>query len=253
MRKLGILAAAAASAIFAVGAASAADLPVYTKAPPPLPPPMYNWTGFYIGANGGYGWAREEWFFSPAGTNVNNKTNGALGGGQIGYNWELPSNLVVGVEADGDWGDIKGANPCPNPAFNCFSKTDDLASFRGRLGWAAGTTGEWLLYGTGGVAYAHTNNSALTVVGALPAATAAGTSTGVFNTDRWGYATGFGVEWGFAPNWSARAEYVHYGFGTTTAPVLTLSVANTTSLRLDADTITVGINYRWGGPVVAKY
>src|SRR5665213_203315 len=72
-----------------------------------------------------------------------------------------------------------------------------------------------------GAGYANAQYSALTVIGGLPPATGAGTATGVFSDDRWGYEAGAGVEWGFAPNWSAKVEYMHYGFGTdTTAPLL---------------------------------
>src|SRR5580700_2679220 len=241
-------------ALVAIGAgpALAADLPArtYTKAPVVVPEPVYNWTGFYIGANGGYGWGSSNWFFSPAGTSVSNSTSGGLAGGQIGYNWQVAPNWVVGLEADGDWANIKGSTSCPNTAFNCFSNTDDLASFRGRVGYAAGPA---LFYGTGGVGYAHTSYSALTVVGGLPASTVAGTATGLFGTDRWGYAAGAGIEYGFTPNWSAKIEYMHYGFSTVTAPLLTLSVASTTAVGLNIDTVKVGINYRFGGPIVAKY
>jgi outer membrane immunogenic protein len=252
--KLNIFLAVAISAMIGIGAASAADLPArtYTKAPVVVPPPLYNWTGFYIGANGGYGWGSNNWYFSPAGTTTNPNPSGGLAGGQVGYNWQV-NNWVLGLEADGDWANIKGTASCPNPAFNCYSNTDDLASFRGRVGYAAGPTGQVLLYGTGGAGYAHTNYSALTVVGGLPPAGPLGVATGFFNTDRWGYAAGAGIEYGFTPNWSAKIEYMHYGFGTVTAPTLTLSSSNTTALGLNIDTVKVGVNYRWGGPIVANY
>jgi len=77
--------------------------------------------------------------------------------------------------------------------------------------------------------------------------------TGNYNTDRWGYAAGVGIEYGFTPNWSAKFEYMHYGFDTANAPMGTLSATNVSALRLNIDTLKVGINYRFGGPVVAKY
>jgi outer membrane immunogenic protein len=78
---------------------------------------------------------------------------------------------------------------------------------------------------------------------------------GLYNTDRWGYAAGAGIEWGFAPNWSAKVEYMHYGFDSVTAPAGTLSAANTVALGLNIDTVKVGVNYHfgWTNPVVAKY
>ena len=149
------------------------------------------------------------------------------------------------LEADGDWANIRGSALCPNPIASCASDTRALASFRGRLGWA---TGPVLLYGTGGLGYANTRFSALTVVGGLPALGA----TGSYTTDRWGFAAGAGIEYGFTPNWSAKLEYMHYGFGTVTAPVGTLD-SSPVATRLRVDTVKVGINYRWGGPIASTY
>jgi len=244
--KVKISFAVAVGAILGVGAASAADLPArtYTKAPVVVPPAIYNWTGFYIGANGGGGWGRTDWQFNVVNTFANHHTSGGLAGGQIGYNWQTGA-WVLGVEADGDWANIKGSTLCPNPAFVCASNTRDLASFRGRVGYAAGPV---LFYGTGGLGYANTAYSALT--GGVPGAL----STGFYSSDRWGYAAGAGIEWGFAPNWSAKIEYMHYGFDSVTAPPATLGV-NSAALGLNIDTVKVGVNYRfnWGAPVVARY
>jgi outer membrane immunogenic protein len=149
------------------------------------------------------------------------------------------------VEADGDWADIRGSAPCPNIAFNCGSDTRALASFRGRIGWAAGPA---LLYATGGLGYASTRYNTLTAAGGLPGL---GT-TGIFTGNRWGWAAGAGIEYGFAPNWSAKLEYMHYGFDSVTAPVGTLS-ANPVAASLNIDTIKIGVNYRWGGYVNGPY
>ncbi len=250
--KSAISALIAVSAMFGVGVASAADLAPapYTKAPPPPPVAIYNWTGFYIGVNGGGGWGRTDEYFSPVGTYANHDISGAFAGGQIGYNWQAGA-WVFGLEADGDWANIKGSTVCPNPTFDCTSEVRDLASFRGRVGYASGPV---LFYGTGGLGYANTHYSILTFAGGLPSVAGALTSTGLYNDDRWGYAVGAGIEWGFAPNWSAKLEYMHYGFGTDTAPLETLLAGNTSALGLNIDTVKVGINYRFGGaPVVAKY
>jgi outer membrane immunogenic protein len=239
------LAVASMISFAAAGPAMAADLAArpYVKAPPPVVA-VYNWTGFYIGANGGYGWGRIS-----SGTTVAPfvstaaDTSGGLAGGQIGYNWQV-QNWVFGLEADGDWADVKGSALCPNPAFDCAANTRALATFRGRIGWAIGPT---LLYATGGLGYANTRYSTLT--GGVPAA---GT-TGYFTSDRWGWAAGAGVEYGFTPNWSAKLEYMHYGFDDATAPIGTLSPGVPVFTTLRIDTIKAGINYRFGGPVVAKY
>jgi outer membrane immunogenic protein len=225
--------------------ASAADLParIYTKAPVVVAEPIYNWTGFYIGANGGYGWGNTNEFPTVSANTTSFGTSGGLAGGQIGYNWQMGS-WVFGLEADGDWANINGSAPCPNPAFTCGSNTRDLASFRGRIGWAVGPA---LFYGTGGLGYANTHYT--TLLAGVPAAG----STGVFDTDRWGYAVGVGLEYGFTPNWSAKLEYMHYGFDSVNSAIGSLALLQPVSLSLRIDTVKVGINYRWGGPIVAKY
>ena len=227
------------------GTASAADLAArpYTKAPP-MPEAVYNWTGFYIGVNGGGGWGHAREVDTINGSTTAHDTSGGLAGGQLGYNWQTGA-WVFGVEADGDWADLTGSAPCPNPAFACASDTRALASFRGRIGWA---TGPALFYATGGLGYANERYTGLTVAGGTPGA---GT-TGVFTDDRWGYAVGAGIEWGFAPNWSGKIEYMHYGFDATNSIAGTLSAAPI-ALSSRIDTVKVGINYRFNGPVVARY
>jgi outer membrane immunogenic protein len=246
MHRLAIVGAGLFSIAGFIGGASAADLAArpYTKAPP-IAEAVYNWTGFYIGANGGYGWGKTTSVDTVIGTSSTHNPSGALAGGQIGYNWQAGS-WVFGLEADGDWANIRGSAPCPNPAFGCASNTRALASFRGRIGYAAGPV---LFYGTGGVGYANTNYNEFSVGGAIPPAGA----SAFYSTDRWGYAVGAGIEYGFTPNWSAKLEYMHYGFDSVTAPPGTLSVGTPVSLSLRVDTIKVGINYRFGGPIVARY
>jgi outer membrane immunogenic protein len=244
MHRFAIVGAGLLSIAGFVGAASAADLAArpYTKAPP-MAEAVYNWTGFYIGANGGGGWGHTGEFSTAFGTTTSHDTSGALAGGQVGYNWQRGA-WVFGVEADGDWANISGSAPCPNPIASCASSTRDLASFRGRVGWA---TGPVLLYATGGLGYANAHYSSLSVVGGVPAPG----MTGVYSADRWGYAVGAGIEYGFTPNWSAKIEYMHYGFDSITSPAGTLGDPIALSLRVD--TVKVGVNYRWGGPIVARY
>jgi outer membrane immunogenic protein len=132
----------------AINPAAAADLAArpYTKAPATAVA-VYNWTGFYLGANAGYGWGHSDEFAAVFGTRANFDISGGLAGGQVGYNWQAGA-WVFGVEVDGDWADIDGAVRCPNPAFSCTAKVRDLASFRGRVGWATGG----LIFGTVGKA-----------------------------------------------------------------------------------------------------
>jgi outer membrane immunogenic protein len=161
------------AALAASGSASAADMPL--KAPPPVP--VYSWTGFYLGGNGGYGWRDRSVSFSPndpvaadsfgglTGTalpNTSFKTSGGLGGIQLGYNWQLNRAWVGGLEADLDVSNIKGSGTSSN-IINGFllgavpgtaTATDKIQWFgtaRARLGFLVAN--ELLLYGTGGFAY----------------------------------------------------------------------------------------------------
>lgn len=239
-----LLATVASAVLFSATSASAADLAPrpYTKAPPPMVASIYDWTGFYIGASGGYGWGRTRWQFAlTPGVNTNHNADGGFAGGQVGYNWQSGA-WVFGFEGDAHWADIEGSTLCPNPAFVCGTDVRTLATIRGRIGYAAGPV---LFYGTGGGAYADTRYSAL--IGGVPG----GATSGFYNTDRWGYAAGAGIEWGFAPNWSAKVEYMHYGFDGVTSPAGTVG-GGTADINTRLDTVKVGVNYRWGGPV-ARY
>jgi len=246
MHRFAIVGAGLLSIAGFAGGAAAADLAArpYTKALP-MAEAGYNWTGFYIGANGGYGWGRTTSTDTVIRTSTTHDPSGGLAGGQIGYNWQA-GTWVLGLEADGDWANIRGSAPCPNPAFGCASNIRDLASFRGRIGYAVGPA---LFYGTGGLGYANANYNEFSVAGAIPPAGA----TAFYSTDRWGYAAGAGIEYGFAPSWSAKLEYMHYGFDSVTAPPGTLAVATPVSLSLRVDTVKVGINYRFGSIAAARY
>lgn len=244
MKKLSI--SAAVLALSAAGA-SAADLPArapapYTKAPAVVQA-AYNWSGFYAGVNGGGGWGSTGWDFSTAPGNSNHNISGGLAGGQIGYNWQFGGPWVMGVEADGDWANIKGSTNCVNPIYVCSSEARALATFRGRVG---GSVDNVLIYGTAGGAYADSHYTAL--INGQP-----GAGSGYFDSDRWGYAAGAGIEWAFIPSWSLKVEYLHYGFGTVTAPRSALGGGGP-NLRLDIDTVKAGINYHFNlGPVAARY
>jgi outer membrane immunogenic protein len=263
-------------AVSAVGA-SAADMapaPVYTKAPPPVVA-IYNWTGFYIGLNGGGGWAddRSNVVYESlagvpypstalpggAGTFGSRSAAGGFGGGQIGYNWQA-QNWVFGLEADAQGSGIRGSEGATLPYFagspgstitaTTTERLDWFGTVRGRLGYA---WNNFLLYGTGGFAFGQTNSTITT------ADSFGFTSFGADTTTRTGYVVGAGAEYGFAPNWSAKLEYQYLDLGRGTinaveflagAPTI-FATANST--RYDYHTVRLGINYRWGGPVVARY
>lgn len=241
----------------------AADLPArtYTKAPIMAPPPVFDWTGFYIGAHIGGGWADLGSIELPPG-NVTfpvgaaftkDNLTGFLGGVQAGYNWQTSSNIVLGVEGEYSWADIHGTETTISPVngFNSTvsAKTKDFALATARLGYAAGN---WLFYGKGGGAW---GNGSSTGVGTL----ANGrffdnTTTG---SSRIGWVAGVGVEWGFAPNWSAKLEYNHIDFGSRTVAVNDITFGTTTFISSNekVDIVKAGVNYRfnWGAPLVAKY
>ena len=237
--------------------AAAADLAArpYTKAPPPMIAAVYDWSGFYVGANGGWGSSRKCWdFTTPAGVFFANEgchdATGGTAGGQIGYRWQA-STWVFGVEAQGNWADFKGSNQSLfAPAFSNQSRIDAFGLFTGQVGYAANNA---LFYLKGGAAVTGDRFSSLSsVTGAVVATTNGDT--------RWGGVVGVGVEYGFAPNWSAAIEYDHMFMQDKTYTFLNNGVAGvagtlfgTDRIRQDVDLVTVRVNYRWGGPVVARY
>ena len=232
--------------------AVAADLPArtYTKAPPPVAAAIYDWSGFYIGANGGWGTSRKCWTnTSVAGIatipNVSegcHDASGGTAGGQIGYRWQS-SAWVFGLEAQGNWADFKGSNISPLLLTNS-SKIDAFGLFTGQVGYAWNNA---LLYVKGGGAVTSDKYS-----GTLP-----GIPIDSAKETRWGGTVGAGIEYGFAPNWSAALEYDHLFMGkatnTFTITILPSVVTRTDSISQDVDMVTARINYRFGGPVVAKY
>lgn len=231
LRKL--LLATVAVAAFAT-TASAADMAARmpTKAVPYVSA-AYNWTGFYVGANVGYGWARAS---NDAG--ASGSMNGVIGGGQIGYNWQM-NNLVLGVEADfqgsGERASGTGTLTAPAPlGIFGVNETDRVRYFgtvRGRLGFAWDRT---LLYVTGG--YAYTN------IGADVSATVGGvTTTASSNTTKSGYTVGAGLEYAFAGPWSVKAEYLYIDTGNQAVTLLGV----TDNLRIRNNIGRVGINYRF--------
>ena len=232
--------------------ALAADLPArtYSKAPMMAPIPMTDWSGFYIGAEGGYGFGSDRLFFPGPGTTTGRfDTSGAVAGGVIGYNWQAPgSSWVFGLEGNFDWADIGGTTICPAAAFNCSSNLNEIFTGTGRIGYAWNSV---LMYAKGG--YAWTNDRA-NVVDAITGAV--GDSTGRGGRD--GYTLGVGMEYMFAPNWSAKIEYDYYNFGSRTMNAFAPGGAFVESIAMSnysVNAVKAGINYHfnWGGPVVARY
>jgi outer membrane immunogenic protein len=256
---------AAALATFST-AALAADLPArtYTKAPVMPVAAIYDWTGFYIGGHVGGAWADSQATELDPGTGafptgtVFAKTHlsGFLGGVQAGYNWQIPSNIVLGIEGEFSWADVSGTATTVStvPRLLGFQSTttvkeSDYATVAGRLGYAINN---WLIYGKGGAAWTRTGATGVQLF-----ANGAQSSTSLVATDwRDGWVVGVGAEWGFAPNWSAKIEYNHFDFGNHNE-VVALNTGTTSNVRsaLTVDMVKGGVNYRfnWGAPLVAKY
>jgi outer membrane immunogenic protein len=297
----------ATSLALLAGSALAADLPS-RKAPvlPPTPPPM--WTGFYAGLNAGgtfgnnsapntttwnvYRFAGNADYASAAllsGSAVNNGNGGFIGGGQIGYNWQIPfggAGFVSGIEADiqgiAGSGSTGSRWTAANSEYfggsrNLLSNQQGKASLqylgtvRGRLGYLVMPT--LLVYGTGGLAYGGVSlnitnfQSWIDPTGAGFNGVIAG--NGSYANTQVGWTAGGGLEWMFLPNWSAKVEYLYYDLGRVTGSVVNTwsgigaiavssniqSITNY-SARATGNIVRAGVNYHfnWGAaPVVAKY
>jgi outer membrane immunogenic protein len=240
--------------------AFAADLPArtYTKAPA-IVAPVYDWSGFYIGLNGG-GASSHECFTltSVAGVALANapsegchNATGGVVGGQIGYRWQS-ANWVFGLEAQGDWANLKGSNASLTAVipYTNQTKVDAIGLFTGQVGYAWNNA---LLYLKGGAAVTDNKYSSFFPVSNVFAA--AGVPFNAASDTRWGGVVGTGIEVGFAPNWSVAVEYDHLFMGNpnVTFPPTNIAVGRSDNVRQDVDMGTVRVNYRFGGPVVAKY
>jgi outer membrane immunogenic protein len=263
-------------------AASAADLPArtYSKAPVVVAP-VYDWTGFYVGLNAGGAWSQSNptttTVFSPTGYfattstpaigivgNQNINRSSFTGGLTGGYNWQV-SSAVVGIEADFNYFGVKGSAtgtalyPCCAPTTFTVSTSESadwLATVRGRIGFLA--TPAFLLYGTGGLAVANVRASYL-----FTDTFATANESAAISTTRYGWTAGVGGEYALMNGWSIKAEYLYVDLGraTTTSTNLTAftpAIAFPTNVYTHTVNLTsnigrVGINYKFGGPVVAKY
>jgi outer membrane immunogenic protein len=241
--KKNILIGAIAVLILAPATALAADLPVKAA---PVPAAIYDWTGFYIGVTAGGSVGASDHVDRGTGLSDANGYNitGGLGGGTIGYNWQI-SRFVIGFEGDGSWGSEYGSNTdlgaVGNPAFLSFTKETWVATARVRVGYAVDNL---LFYGTGGYAAAGAE-AGIKDANSL-ALLASTTST------HSGWTAGGGLEWGFAPNWSAKFEMLYMQLNNTTFN--TVQGEGPRSVPLNDTIARVGINYRFGGgALVAKY
>lgn len=260
-RYVTLLAAVVASGMGGVSAALAADLarpapPVY-KAPPPAPP-VFSWTGFYVGANLGGAWGGGNVTDTLTGASFSTGNNNGVfvGGGQVGGNYQI-NNFVLGVEGDFDWAANQNNTSGvvitgPLGLGHTFAVTGNdrwITTLTGRLGVAFDRV---LVYGKGGGAWVGNNGFTVTDL------TTGFSATGSSSNSASGWTAGGGIEWAFANNWTVRAEYDYIGLSNRsfviplTSPVLpgdTINASHHISMA------TIGINYLFnaGGPVVARY
>jgi outer membrane immunogenic protein len=232
-----LLATVAVVALGATVPALAADLGAaprtYTKAPAYVQP-IYNWTGFYIGGHIGGAFS---------GSNSLQGDSRFLGGIQGGADYQFANNWVIGAEVQYSWMNNSNSGVLFPGGTLVSSNSDQLGSVTGRLGYSFGPA---LLYAKGGYAWKDKDNLTATLAGTPVAFTTTGNA-------RDGYTVGAGLEYMFAPNWSAKIEYQYYNFGSTT--FLTPVALAGSRFNDDEHTVKAGLNYRfnWGGPVVARY
>lgn len=247
---------------------------------PPPPPPIFNWTGFYIGGFvGGAGADRNASASEPVntpfgfynGTGLSTSyglDSSFIGGGTVGYNWQKPgSAFVLGIEGEVGYLHLRGARQDVNAAAFNLSPVDSVDSTRlgdwygviaGRAGWSANRA---LFYIKGGVAFV---NHAYSFNDSCIGAGAPGCGPGFLVINRSSdtqatYAVGAGIEYAFNSNWSVKGEYLYLGTqkSYTSSATSVAGPAGVLFTNTNSDpgihTAKIGINYRWGGPVVAQY
>jgi outer membrane immunogenic protein len=233
----------------AAGTALAADLP-YSKGPPvyaPPPPPVFSWTGVYIGAQVGYQWGTSKSDVygidgAAVGSLPSINNSGIVGGAHIGYNYQF-SQIVFGIEGDVDGLGNSGSNNYG--LLSSYTTREDIdGSVRGRLGVAWDRV---LVYGTGGVAFGNFRNTYSSPIG-----------YDSLSTTRTGWTVGGGLEYAVTNNWSIRAEYRYTDFGHYN-DALDYSLPGDYLRRHETDnSVKAGFSYKFDtfappGPVAAKY
>src|SRR5262247_2673054 len=248
MRKLLHTTAALSALLVTSIAANAADRSPPPYSPPPYVPPVYapppfSWTGFYVGGNIGGAWANRDVLDPFFGVNFNNgNSNGVfIGGGQLGYNWQV-GYAVLGIEADFD-----GAANNNNtgtvfiPTVGSIQVTSNnrwITTLAARFGV---TNGPWLFYGKAGGGWVGSDDFTVTNL------TTGSSITVSNNNTNSGWLVGAGIEWAFLPNWSAKVEYNYLGLGdrTFTVPAGSPFLASDTFTQSNRSIqmVKVGINY----------
>ena len=232
-RSLVLLLGVAITAFAAPAFAADAVAPVRPQGAPiyQAPTPVYDWSGFYLGVNGGYAFGRSSWSDPFAGGDSGRfNTKGGLIGGQIGYNWQV-GRTVLGLESDINWARVSGSaangGVCAiNGGGACRTEQNWFGTTRARIGYAFGN---FLPYVTGGLAYGDVN---------------AVQANGSQRDTRAGWTAGGGLEVGLTKSWTAKAEYLHLDLGTATF-MGAASGTNSLKVSITDDILRAGLNYRW--------
>jgi outer membrane immunogenic protein len=238
------------------GPAAAADLGMPLKAPAPIAAPSYNWSGLYLGIEGGGAWGSTQSIDAdPANINLGRPitnsfgVSGGLFGGTIGYNWQF-NNWVAGVEGDLSWVDKTGS-ASDIPPFNTVTGNTITERWlgTGRVRFGVTPVDRWLVYATGGFAGAGVQDT-VNAPGIVVSQT----------QSRWGWTAGGGIEAAIGRNWSLKVEYLFVGLQNATYidPPMTTPAGGTIVTRtvtMNDNVFRAGINYRFdfGGPVATRY
>jgi len=211
--------------------ANAADLSRPMAAPPPYVMPIYDWSGFYAGANIGGGWASTTLSDSVTGAQIGNSTAGVIGGSQLGFNYQT-GNLVFGAE----W-TIEGTSLGATHAVGLLqgsAHTGWLTTLAGRFGWAADN---WLFYGKAGGGWADTSATMTNLANGMQVS---GSHTSA------GWLAGGGIEYGVSRNWTVKLEYNYLGLDSWNAPSTIFSPNSSRfSVNPNIQMLTVGFNYKF--------
>lgn len=230
-------------ALLAAGSARGADMSAPSVPPLPNPalrlPTLYDWTGFYLGINGGGAWGNSQQSQSlpPMPLASSFDVSGGVIGGTAGFKLQV-DRAVFGLEADMDWAHISGSATCHSPLFTCATQSDYLATARGLLGYAL--PDHWLPYVTGGAALGNIEQSFSPPVGV---------NSGTIS-NRVGWTAGAGIEFAFwdpwSSHWSVKLEYLYVDLGTFNCTIACSGVAGqVTSMTLKENIVRTGIDYRF--------
>jgi len=226
-------------ALIASGSAQAADMSRPALMPVPYVMPIYNWTGFYVGPNFGGAWSSNTLTDNLTGLSFTGSSAGVMGGGQMGYNWQLSPLFVVGIEGMFDWTSLKWTTNIATAAIGGIpsaiqgnTNTNWISTLAARFGYAANN---WLFYGKAGAGWANNNVSLHNLT--------TGGSSNVSNTND-GWLVGAGIEYGLTPNWTMKLEYDYLGLSRWTAASLLLP-GDTMNVGRQINMFMAGVNYKF--------